>query len=173
SALPLEDIDEDEILRTLSPEELEQLDCELQEMDPENMLLPAGLRQRDQTKKSPTGPLDREALLQYLEQQALEVKERDDLVPFTGEKKESPSLPTTLMRFDLGRTLSGGGEGGRQHEGQRPLSDRLINRALGCMQLTLGMTLVEGGGGIRSMGSCVHCREGMARLKMNRSEILI
>lgn len=29
------DIDEDEILRTLSPEELEQLDCELQEMDPE------------------------------------------------------------------------------------------------------------------------------------------
>ncbi|XP_012414920.1 tropomodulin-4 isoform X2 [Trichechus manatus latirostris] len=81
------DIDEDEILRGLSPEELEQLDCELQEMDPENMLLPAGLRQRDQTKKSPTGPLDREALLQYLEQQALEVKERDDLVPFTGEKK--------------------------------------------------------------------------------------
>ncbi|XP_008069975.1 tropomodulin-4 isoform X2 [Carlito syrichta] len=81
------DIDEDEILRTLSPEELEQLDGELQEMDPENMLLPAGLRQRDQTKKSPTGPLDRDALLQYLEQQALEVKERDDLVPFTGEKK--------------------------------------------------------------------------------------
>ncbi|XP_021013527.1 tropomodulin-4 isoform X2 [Mus caroli] len=81
------DIDEDEILRTLSPEELEQLDCELQEMDPENMLLPAGLRQRDQTKKSPTGPLDRDALLQYLEQQALEVKERDDLVPYTGEKK--------------------------------------------------------------------------------------
>ncbi|EAW53465.1 tropomodulin-4 [Pongo pygmaeus] len=86
------DIDEDEILRTLSPEELEQLDCELQEMDPENMLLPAGLRQRDQTKKSPTGPLDREALLQYLEQQALEVKERDDLVPFTGEKKGKPYI---------------------------------------------------------------------------------
>lgn len=155
------DIDEDEILRTLSPEELEQLDCELQEMDPEvgalaqgtrgrpqafgkgvwpwvtetyrawspkrarekvsgdvlggpggapgqsggltcspklipkNMLLPAGLRQRDQTKKSPTGPLDREALLQYLEQQALEVKERDDLVPFTGEKK-GMETPTSL-----------------------------------------------------------------------------
>lgn len=167
------DIDEDEILRSLSPEELEQLDCELQEMDPEvgapaqgseypcicgkewllgvcaqslrqgsgvraslhlwegvhagylrtrlptgpeiprarekisgeclicspklilkNMLLPAGLRQRDQTKKSPTGPLDRDALLQYLEQQALEVKERDDLVPFTGEKKGMGTLPS-------------------------------------------------------------------------------
>lgn len=59
---------------------------------PKNMLLPAGLRQRDQTKKSPTGPLDRDALLQYLEQQALEVKERDDLVPYTGEKKGMGTL---------------------------------------------------------------------------------
>lgn len=56
-------------------------------MLPQNVLLPAGLRQRDQTQKSPTGPLDREALLQHLEKQALEAKEREDLVPFTGEKK--------------------------------------------------------------------------------------
>ncbi|POI19547.1 hypothetical protein CIB84_016707, partial [Bambusicola thoracicus] len=81
------DIDEDKILQELSAEELEQLDTELLEMDPENVLLPAGLRQRDQTQKSPTGPLDREALLQHLEKQALEAKEREDLVPFTGEKK--------------------------------------------------------------------------------------
>lgn len=67
------------------------------------MLLPAGLRQRDQTKKSPTGPLDREALLQYLEQQALEVKERDDLVPFTGEKKgmETPTSRPPETRIAL------------------------------------------------------------------------
>ncbi|OPJ78829.1 hypothetical protein AV530_019930 [Patagioenas fasciata monilis] len=81
------DIDEDKILQELSAEELEQLDMELMEMDPENVLLPAGLRQRDQTQKSPTGPLDREALLQHLEKQALEAGEREDLVPFTGEKK--------------------------------------------------------------------------------------
>ncbi|XP_017695687.1 PREDICTED: tropomodulin-4, partial [Lepidothrix coronata] len=81
------DIDEDKILQELSPEELAQLDMELMEMDPENVLLPAGLRQRDQTQKSPTGPLDREALLQHLEKQALEAEERQDLVPFTGEKK--------------------------------------------------------------------------------------
>lgn len=56
-------------------------------LGPQNVLLPAGLRQRDQTQKSPTGPLDREALLQHLEKQALEAGERDDLVPFTGEKK--------------------------------------------------------------------------------------
>ncbi|NXP42446.1 TMOD4 protein, partial [Leiothrix lutea] len=87
------DIDEDKILAELSPEELAQLDAELAEMDPENVLLPAGLRQRDQTQKSPTGPLDREALLQHLERQALEAEERQDLVPFTGEKKGKPFVP--------------------------------------------------------------------------------
>lgn len=50
-------------------------------------MLPAGFRQRDQTKKSPTGPFDRDALQQHLEKQALEHEDRDDLVPFTGEKK--------------------------------------------------------------------------------------
>ncbi|KAG8009757.1 Tropomodulin-4 [Nibea albiflora] len=81
------DIDEDAILKGLSAEELDQLEYELQEMDPENAMLPAGFRQRDQTKKSPTGPFDRDALQQHLEKQALEHEDREDLVPFTGEKK--------------------------------------------------------------------------------------
>ncbi|KAJ6652716.1 hypothetical protein lerEdw1_011158 [Lerista edwardsae] len=92
------DIDEDKILKELSAEELAQLDLELQEMDPENVMLPAGMRQRDQTKKSPTGPLDRDALMQHLEKQALEVKEREDLVPFTGEKKGKPFIPKNPKR---------------------------------------------------------------------------
>lgn len=53
----------------------------------QNAMLPAGYRQRDQTKKTPTGPFDRDALQQHLEKQALEHEDRDDLVPFTGEKK--------------------------------------------------------------------------------------
>ncbi|XP_006275463.1 tropomodulin-4 [Alligator mississippiensis] len=92
------DIDEDKILRELSQEELDQLDLELLEMDPENVMLPAGMRQRDQTKKSPTGPLDRDALLQHLEKQALEAEEREDLVPFTGEKKGKPFVPKNPKR---------------------------------------------------------------------------
>ncbi|XP_053226033.1 tropomodulin-4 [Podarcis raffonei] len=92
------DIDEDKILNELSAEELAQLDVELQEMDPENVMLPAGLRQRDQTKKSPTGPLDRDALMQHLEKQAMEAKEREDLVPFTGEKKGKPFIPKNPKR---------------------------------------------------------------------------
>uniref|UniRef100_A0AAR2L1Q3 Tropomodulin 4 (muscle) n=1 Tax=Pygocentrus nattereri TaxID=42514 RepID=A0AAR2L1Q3_PYGNA len=87
------DIDEDAILRGLSAEELEQLDYELQEMDPENAILPAGFRQRDQTKKNPTGPFDRNALMDYLEKQAMEHQDREDLVPFTGEKKGKKFIP--------------------------------------------------------------------------------
>ncbi|XP_060776565.1 tropomodulin-4 [Neoarius graeffei] len=87
------DIDEDAILRGLSAEELEQLEYEIQDMDPENEMLPAGLRQRDQTKKSPTGPFDRSALLDHLEKQALEHQDREDLVPFTGEKKGKRFVP--------------------------------------------------------------------------------
>ncbi|XP_040187968.1 tropomodulin-4-like [Rana temporaria] len=86
------DIDEDEIMRGMSEEELALLDLELQEMDPENILLPAGMRQKDQTKKTPTGPLDRDALMQHLEQEAINAKEREDLVPFTGEKKGKPFI---------------------------------------------------------------------------------
>ncbi|XP_068109678.1 tropomodulin-4 isoform X1 [Hyperolius riggenbachi] len=92
------DIDEDEILRGMSEEELAKLDLELQEMDPENIMLPAGMRQKDQTKKTSTGPLDRDALLQHLEQEAISVKDRDDLVPFTGEKKGKAFIPKNPKR---------------------------------------------------------------------------
>lgn len=53
----------------------------------QNALLPAGLRQKDQTSKTASGPFDRERLLKYLEKEAMEYKDRDDIVPFTGEKK--------------------------------------------------------------------------------------
>ncbi|PIO16397.1 hypothetical protein AB205_0127410 [Aquarana catesbeiana] len=90
------DIDEDEIMRGMSEAELAQLDLELQEMDPENILLPAGMRQKDQTKKTPTGPLDRDALMQHLEQEAINAKDREDLVPFTGEKKAILGMYTLM-----------------------------------------------------------------------------
>ncbi|KAK2120019.1 hypothetical protein P7K49_001405 [Saguinus oedipus] len=46
-----------------------------------------GLRQKDQTTKAPTGPFKREELLDHLEKQAKEFKDREDLVPYTGEKR--------------------------------------------------------------------------------------
>uniref|UniRef100_A0A8D0GHI5 Tropomodulin-3 n=1 Tax=Sphenodon punctatus TaxID=8508 RepID=A0A8D0GHI5_SPHPU len=87
------DLDEDEILGKLSEEELKQLESVLDELDPENALLPAGFRQKDQTAKKSTGSFDREQLLVYLEKEALDYKDRDDFVPFTGEKKGKIFIP--------------------------------------------------------------------------------
>ncbi|XP_030621835.1 tropomodulin-2 [Chanos chanos] len=87
------ELDEDEILNKLSEEELKQLENALEEMDPENALLPAGLRQKDQTSKPATGPFNRERLLSYLEKQALEYQDREDYVPFTGERKGKMWVP--------------------------------------------------------------------------------
>uniref|UniRef100_A0A8C6K026 Uncharacterized protein n=1 Tax=Melopsittacus undulatus TaxID=13146 RepID=A0A8C6K026_MELUD len=86
-------INEDEILSKLSEDELKQLEHVLDDLDPENALLPAGFRQKDQTTKPATGPFDRERLLSYLEKQALEHKDREDFVPFTGEKKRYTFIP--------------------------------------------------------------------------------
>lgn len=86
-------IDEDELLGKLSEEELKQLENVLDDLDPESALLPAGLRQKDQTQKAATGPFDREHLLMYLEKEALEQKDREDFVPFTGEKKGRAFIP--------------------------------------------------------------------------------
>nr|XP_033775678.1 tropomodulin-3-like [Geotrypetes seraphini]XP_033775679.1 tropomodulin-3-like [Geotrypetes seraphini] len=86
-------IDEDEILNKLSEEELKQLETVLDELDPENALLPVGLRQKDQTTKEASGPFDRERLLSFLEKEALEYKDREDYVPFTGEKKGKLFIP--------------------------------------------------------------------------------
>ncbi|XP_018111821.1 tropomodulin-1 isoform X1 [Xenopus laevis] len=87
------DLDEDEILNKLTEEELTALEGELEELDPDNQLLPAGLRQRDQTKKMPTGSFQRDSLLGHLEKQAKEIKDKEDLVPFTGEKRGKPWIP--------------------------------------------------------------------------------
>ncbi|XP_038660520.1 tropomodulin-1 isoform X4 [Scyliorhinus canicula] len=87
------DVDEDDLLRKLSEEEIQQLEDELEELDPDNDLLPVGLRQKDQTKKAPTGPLNRDQLLDHLEKEAKECKDREDLVPYTGEKRGKPWIP--------------------------------------------------------------------------------
>lgn len=86
-------INEDEILNKLSDEELKQLESALQDLDPENALLPAGLRQGDQTNKTATGPYDRDHLLTFLETEALELKDREEFVPYTGEKKGKVFVP--------------------------------------------------------------------------------
>ncbi|XP_067293084.1 leiomodin-2a [Pseudorasbora parva] len=61
-----EDIDEDELLASLTSEELQELEKVMAEMEPDENV-PTGLRQEDQTAKQPTGTFCREALLKYWE----------------------------------------------------------------------------------------------------------
>ncbi|CAI9602613.1 unnamed protein product [Staurois parvus] len=59
------DIDEDEILSNLSPEELKELQKEMEVLAPDPNL-PVGMIQKDQTEKAPTGQFDHRSLIDYL-----------------------------------------------------------------------------------------------------------
>ncbi|CDW54403.1 tropomodulin family protein [Trichuris trichiura] len=74
-----EDIDIDSLLTKLTPEELEELN---NEVDPDNSLLPPSQRCRDQTTKKPTGPFSREQLLKFLEEKAINEKDWEERVPY-------------------------------------------------------------------------------------------
>lgn len=52
--------DIDELLSKLTETEINELN---EDIDPDNTLLPASQRCRDQTSKAPTGPYDREKLI--------------------------------------------------------------------------------------------------------------
>lgn len=72
-----------ELLAKLTPEELEQLNSEV---DPDDVYLPARDRCKDQTKKAPTGPYKRDNLLKFLEDQAKNEKDWDTK-PFVKETR--------------------------------------------------------------------------------------
>ncbi|KAM8864645.1 leiomodin-3 [Spinachia spinachia] len=61
-----EDIDEDELLATLSPEELQELQSEMDVIIAPDERVPVGQRQKDQTEKTPTGTFDHRSLVGYL-----------------------------------------------------------------------------------------------------------
>ncbi|KAJ8397840.1 hypothetical protein AAFF_G00435290 [Aldrovandia affinis] len=90
------DVDEDELLKQLTDEELRQLELELDELDQDDAGLPAGHRQKDQTKKPPTGTFQRDDLLAHLEKEAKEHPDKQDPVPYTGEKRGKAWVSQTL-----------------------------------------------------------------------------
>ncbi|XP_071333012.1 leiomodin-3 [Trachinotus anak] len=61
-----EDIDEDELLAMLSPEELKELQSEMDVIIAPDESVPVGQRQKDQTEKPPTGTFDHRSLVDYL-----------------------------------------------------------------------------------------------------------
>ena len=79
-------IDESKILADMPEDELQELLCDIADMDPDNTMLPVGHRQRDQTKKEPTGPLDREKLMNSLEETAIAIPDKEEEIPFVPGK---------------------------------------------------------------------------------------
>lgn len=78
-----EEIDEDKILANLSPEELEELQSEMEVMAPDPRL-PVGMVQKDQTDKPPTGHFDHKSLVDYMYwQKASRRILEDERVPVT------------------------------------------------------------------------------------------
>lgn len=81
-------VDEIQIMKEMEEEELQQLLCDIADMDPDNTMLPAGYRQRDQTTKEPTGELDRDKLMNTLEEDALKIPDKEEEVPFVAGTKK-------------------------------------------------------------------------------------
>lgn len=73
-----ESIDEDELLASLSAEELKELERELEDIEPDRNL-PVGLRQKSLTEKTPTGNFSREALMAYWEKESQKLLEKERL----------------------------------------------------------------------------------------------
>uniref|UniRef100_H0WTM3 Leiomodin-1 n=1 Tax=Otolemur garnettii TaxID=30611 RepID=H0WTM3_OTOGA len=71
-----EDPDIDSLLSTLSPEEMEELEKELDVVDPDGSV-PVGLRQRNQTEKQSTGMYNREAMLNFCEKETKKLIQRE------------------------------------------------------------------------------------------------
>uniref|UniRef100_A0A8B9TDX2 Leiomodin-3 n=1 Tax=Anas platyrhynchos TaxID=8839 RepID=A0A8B9TDX2_ANAPL len=102
-----EDIDEDEILANLSPEELKELQSEMEVMAPDPEV-PTGMIQRDQTEKPPTGSFDHRSLVDYLYwQKASRRMLEDERVPVT-----------LLSAAGTGGSGEAGGRSGPEAEGK-------------------------------------------------------
>lgn len=71
-----EDPDIDSLLSTLSPEEMEELEKELDVVDPDGSI-PVGLRQRNQTDRQPSGTFSREAMLNFCEKETKKLIQRE------------------------------------------------------------------------------------------------
>lgn len=88
-----EEVDEDELLASLSVEEIQELEQELDDLNPDTNI-PIGLRQRDQTAKTPEGTFNREALLKYWEEENKKLiqEEREEAKPAQKESQDKGCL---------------------------------------------------------------------------------
>ena len=81
----LADLDIDELVERLTPGEIQKL---LDDADPDDPQLPPALRCNYKCEKTPTGPFNKEALLKFIEEEALNTPDIPDVVPHVpGQKR--------------------------------------------------------------------------------------
>ncbi|EMP37573.1 Leiomodin-1 [Chelonia mydas] len=97
-----EDPDIDSLLSTLSPEEMEELEKELDVADPDGNI-PLGLRQRNQTDKHSTGLYNREAMLNYCEKETKKLIQRELSVDDFKRVPSSTSQVAASPKKELGK----------------------------------------------------------------------
>ncbi|XP_078270641.1 leiomodin-3 isoform X2 [Rhinoraja longicauda] len=112
-----EEMDEDQILATLSAEELKQLQRDMEDLEPD-LHVPLGHRQMDHTGKAPTGSFDHRSLVEYMywenESSRLLEEERVPATLLDGEQNVVKKVNETHIEKDS--------EGGR-NESAEPSSD--------------------------------------------------
>ena len=81
-------MDVESLLSQLNAEELAKLS---EEVDPDDNLLPPSQRCKDQTSKTPTGPLNRKKLLTFLTKFAAEQEDWPELKAFQAGVKKGMS----------------------------------------------------------------------------------
>ncbi|MBN3307015.1 LMOD1 protein, partial [Amia calva] len=94
-----EDPDIDNLLANLSPEEMQELEKELSVADPDTKV-PVGLRQRNQTDKTPSGIYNRGAMLDYCERETKKLIQRERSVENQEGKREEKNCQGTERKKD-------------------------------------------------------------------------
>ncbi|XP_044727233.1 tropomodulin isoform X2 [Chrysoperla carnea] len=74
-----DEVDVEELLSQLSPEEINIL---AKEVDPDDSFLPPSQRTSYECDKNPTGPLNRKKLIEHINKQALETPDKPELKPY-------------------------------------------------------------------------------------------
>ncbi|KAM6256883.1 leiomodin-3 [Porphyrio hochstetteri] len=122
-----EDIDEDEILANLSPEELKELQSEMEVMAPDPEV-PTGMIQRDQTEKPPTGSFDHRSLVDYLYwQKASRRMLEDERVPVTLLPSERSTAEETEGKAGGSGEAAGGRVPGAEGKERHYQNEHLSN----------------------------------------------
>lgn len=135
-----EEMDEDELLASLSVEEIQELEQELDDLDPDTNI-PIGLRQKDQTAKTPGGAFNREALLKYWEEENKKLiqEEREEAKASQKESQDKSCLRGELETINTNNSTPKDNEKKRSTQKTKKVSvqngstkddNKIINRSI-------------------------------------------